>query len=931
MTTERQLVGRDGECSAIDHLLADAARLRSGSLLLEGEAGAGKTALLDYAAASAGGLRVLRAEGVEPESDLPFAGLHQLLRPVLDRLDVLPDVQSAALRGALAMGPVGTGPQPAERLLVGVGVLSLLAEAAADHGLLCLVDDVQWLDRESADALLFVARRLEAEAVGMLFAVRSEGSPWEAPMLPRIRLEGLRQAEAAVLLHRTGADLAPGVLDRVIELTDGNPLALLELPGSLSAAQRSGAEPLPAHLPVGERIRRAYLARVSTLPEASQLLLLMAAAEPNGDLGLLARAARQLAVGVTALDAAERAGMVTVDHGAVRFRHPLLRSAIYTAAPYAQRHAVHTALADALIDAEPDRWAWHRAAVANQPDPKLADELERSADRARARGGHAAAAAALERAAELTPDDSHRARRLVAAASAVWEAGQADRAERLLARAETLQPPARVRAEINYLRGAIELHTRRPARAVPMLRSAADLVAADDPGRSLRMLLSAMTAMGVSGDFSRVGELAQLAARLPADHPDAVMADLIVGLQRLLSGDRAGATVSLRSFMDYAKRFRDPLELGLGGLAALLQDDDAAAAEFHERAVAVARQTGALGALPWALESCALIEVRSGQLSRAEADATESLRLTELLGHGRGWMGALAVLAAVASYRGHEEQCRVFAEQAIAAAEQHGLFIPWILAVASMAELDLCLGRTEQALDRQQQLADAWTSQPIVRILATPVRIEAQVRSGRPVDPAEAALFEAWARYSPSRAIAALAARCRAMLADGDEAATHYEEALTLHKAAGRPLDRARTQLLYGEFLRRQRRRTKARSQLRAAMETFDRLGAPVWAERARTELRAIGETVGGRPADAFELLTPQELQIVRLVSGGMSNRQVAAQLFLSPRTVEYHLAKVYPKVNISSRGELIRSYLVAAGVATGSSTDSGRAVASTP
>ncbi|HEY3033465.1 MAG TPA: AAA family ATPase [Streptosporangiaceae bacterium] len=927
MIVDHELVGRDAECSAIDRLIADVAASRSGCLLLEGEVGAGKSALLTYAAARAGRLRVLRAEGVEPERDLAFAGLDQLLRPVLDRLDALPAAQSAALRAALGMGP-----GPADRFLVAVGVLSLLAEAAADHGLVCLVDDVQWLDQESADALLFVARRLQAEGVAMLFAVRDEGRPLDAPGIRRMRVEGLRPADAVILLRRAGGgSLAPGVLDRVIELTGGNPLALLELPGALSAAQRTGAEPLPAALPVGERIRRAYLDRVAGLPEPSRFLLLLAAAEPSGDLGLLARAAQLLGAEVDALDAPERAGMVTVGPGGVRFRHPLLRSVVYVAAPYLQRRAVHFALAEALGKAEPDRWAWHRAVVADRPDPVLADELERSADRARTRAGYAAAAAALERAAELTLDGGHRARRLVAAAAAAWEAGQAERAGRLLAQAETLDPPARLRAEIGYLRGWIELRTGRPARAVAMLRRAAALAAPDDPAGSLRMLTFALWAMGTSGDFSEVGELADIARQVLAQGPDATLASAIVGVERLVGGDPAGAAAQLLSFVDHARRLDDPVELCSGGSAALMQGDDVAAAELFERAIALARDTGAVGVLSRALEARALTELMSGQLSRAEADASESVRLSDELGYGSEWIGAPAILATVAALRGRERECRSFAELAMADAERHGLFIPWVMAANAMAELDLSLGRSERALDRLRQLVDrASTGQPMpmAPLLTTPARVEALVRSGRTVDPAEVALFETWAGYSPSKAIGALAARCRALLATDDEAATRFEEALALHEAAGRPLDRARTQLLYGEFLRRQRRRTEARTQLRAAVEAFDRLGAVVWAERARTELRATGETVARREANAIELLTPQELQIVRLVSEGMSNRQVAAQLFLSPRTVEYHLHKVYPKLNISSRGELIHRY--ATGTATSGSTDSGTAAART-
>jgi DNA-binding CsgD family transcriptional regulator len=907
MTAAAHLVGRDAERLAIDRLLATAAAMGSGSLLLSGEPGIGKSALLEYAAARADRLRLLATEGVEPEADLPFAGLHRLLRPVLDRLPALPEAQAAALRAGLGLG-TGTG----NRFLVGAGVLSLLAEVAGDSGVLCLVDDAHWLDRESADALTFAARRLDTEGVAILFAARDEAvRPFPAAGIAHLRLEGLpgEVANRLVLAHAAGA-LAPAVLERVVELSGGNPLALLELPAALSAAQRAGVDRLPEQLPLSERIRQVLLDRVAGLPEPVRLLLLIAAAEPNGDLAVLARAADQLGGRLQDLDAAERVGMVTVGPSGVQFRSALLRSAIYSAAPYLRRRAIHEALAEALSGSQPDRWAWHRATVAEGFDPVLADELERSANRARVRAGHAAAAVALERAAELTVDEGQRIRRLVAAAAAAWEAGQRDWAEQLLRQAEALDPPARQRAEITFVRGSIETRVGRPGQAVAALRAAAAEIAEDDPARAVEMLTSAMEAASFSGDFSLAPQLADLATTLAARGLRVPVDGLLAGVARLVQGDPAGAAPPLRAFIDHARGYDDPRRLTWGGAAAAFLGDDAVAREFYDRAVARARQAGALGVLPSVLEVRALLELVSGQVALAEADATESMRLADELREARPPLMALAVLAGLAAFRAQEDKCVSLAERAEAEAARFGVGLPAAVAAVARAELDLSLGRLDHALDRLRRVAGpGGTVHPVVPIMTTPSRIEILVRTGQPVPPTELEWFTAWAAQSPSPAFPPLVARCRALLAEPSAAAGLYEQALRLHAAADRPYERARTELLFAEYLRRQRRPGEARTHLRGAVEVFDRLGAVAWAERARAELRATGEAMAPPEADAFDQLTPQELQIVRLVSEGLSNRQAAAQLFLSPRTVEYHLYKVYPKLGISSRGDLIRQY----------------------
>jgi DNA-binding CsgD family transcriptional regulator len=601
--------------------------------------------------------------------------------------------------------------------------------------------------------------------------------------------------------------------------------------------------------------------------------------------------------------------MVTVHPGGVRFRSPLLRSAIYTAAPYLRRRAVHEALAEALSASQPDRWAWHRAAVAEGPDPVLADELERSADRARARTGHAAAAAALVRAAELTVDARQRIRRLVAAAEAAWEGGERGRAEQLLEQAEALEPPSRERAEIAFIRRSVETWAGRPGQAVAALRSAAAAVAAEDPARAVEMLTSALEAAAFSGDFGQVPQLAELAATLTSRGLRVPVDGLLTGVSRMVERDPAGAAPPLRAFIEHARGYDDPRRLTWGGAAAAFLGDDTVARQFYDRAVARARQTGALGVLPSALEVRALLEVVSGEVAPAEADATESMRLTDELRLGRRPLVAMAVLADLAALRAREEECVSLAEQVDAEAARFGLGMPAALAAVARAELDLSLGRVDQALDRLRRLTESGPAHPVIPILTTPSRIELLVRAGQPVPPTELEWFTAWAAQSPSPAYPPLVARCHALLADPAEAAGWYEKALRLHAAGNRPYERARTELLFAEHLRRQRRPSEARTHLRAAVEVFDRLGAVAWADRARAELRATGEATRPPETDAFDQLTPQEPQIVRLVGEGLSNRQAAAQLFLSPRTVEYHLYKVYPKLGISSRGDLIRRY----------------------
>jgi DNA-binding CsgD family transcriptional regulator len=924
------LHGRRAECDALDRLLADARRSRSGVLVVRGEAGVGKTALLEHAAGRAGGMLVLRAAGVESEAELPFAALHQLLRPVLELVGRLPAPQAAALRGALGLGPAepgdeepGTGagapeagPPGHDRFLVSVAALSLLAEAAEDRPVLCLVDEAQWLDRSSADALVFAARRLEADPVAWLFAARDgDARPFPAPGLPDLRLEGLDREAAAALLAERGPALPAEVVGRLVEGTGGNPLALLELPGSLHPDQLAGRAPLAAVLPLTARLEAAFGERVRRLPAPARTLLLVAAADDTGDPAVVLRAAARLGVATEVLDQAEAAGLIGTGGDRLQFRHPLVRSAAYRTASFTARQAAHRALAEVLSGEDvADRRAWHLAAAALGPDERPAAELERSADRARRRGGHAAAAAALERAAELTTGDGERGRRLATAATAAWMAGQAERAAALLDRAEPLvaDPPSRV--EVAHLRGTIEASRGVAMQAAAMLIAGSELAAPLDPDRALQMLVQASEAASLAGDVGPTAELGRRAAALPATSPPGrFLRAFLQGMGRVAEGDPAAGVPLLRDAIAQAGAMDDPRRLLWAGLAAFFVGDLDTGNALHVRAVARARQEGAVGLLPWALEYLAPVELAAGRLEAARVDATEGLGLARDTGNDTSACRHLATLAHLAALRGDEETCRAHAAETLDRAAARGLGLSLTLAANALALLELGLGRSEEALARYGRMlaAGPGAGSPFFAVYTVPDLVEAAVRSGQ-ADAAAGPLaaFEQLATMAGTAELQAQLARCRGLLGPEEDAPGHFEEALARHDAHARPFDAARTELLYGEALRRARRRGEARTRLRGALEVFQRLGATPWADRAAAELRATGETARRRNPGTQAQLTPQELQIVRLVGEGGTNREIGAQLFLSRRTIDYHLRNVFVKLGVSSRGELIRLQL---------------------
>lgn len=894
------LYGRSAETAAIDDLIARAGKGQGGALVLRGEAGAGKTALLDLAASHGGPMRVLRTTGVEAEADLAFAALHQLLLPVTGLLDALPEPQAEAVRGALGLAPAGSG----DRFLLAAGVLSLLAEAAAPDGLICVVDDFQWVDRPSADALLFAARRLRTEPIAMPLAVRGD-TP--VPGLPSLEIAGLAEPAAAELLD-AGFTLAPPVRRELVALTGGNPLALRETARLLTDAQRAGREPLPDPLPGGSRL---FGDRVAALSAGARLTALLAAVE--SDLGLVLRAAERLGADEAALPELESAGLAGVSGTRVRFRHPLIRSAVYEAASPAARREAHAALAevsDASEISEGDRRAWHLAGAALGQDESVAAALARAAERARDRGGYGAAATALTRAAELTPAPLVRARRLTDAAEAAWLGGRPGQAESLLAEARELAgADTALTMEIARLRGRFELNSGNAAEAVRILAA----------GDTLDMLADASEAASYVGDTAAMIEIGRRAAAFP----EGFLRDVVAGIGATLAGD--GGHDLLRRALGRTGELREAADFLWATAAASHLGEVDLSAELAERAGRVARVSGMAGQLPVVLEFVATAERLAGRLAESRAVSEEGLELAREAGYANTVAAHLANLAAVAALRGEEEACARHAGEALAIAVPHRVGLRAGLAAYALAMLDLCLGRFAAAHDRFTAIAAAGpgAGHPTVVWRSTPDRIEAAVGAGD-ADAARAALeaYERWSSHAGTAESRALLARCRGLVLPDDQAVEALGEASRLH---ANPFEAARTGLLLGERLRRTHRPGEARAHLRAALETFRRAGADPWARRAYGELRAAGESV--RPEEngpeengpetpvavpdvrgtALDALTPQELRIATLVADGATSKEIAARLFLSPRTVEYHLYKIYPKLGITSRTELAR------------------------
>ena len=904
------LTGRRAECGVLDRLVEAVQAGESRALVAIGEPGAGKTALLEYLAGRAPGCQVARASGVQSEMELAFAGLHQLCAPMLGRAAQLPVPQRDALR--IAFGQAA-GPPP-DRFLVGLAVLSLLSEVAGEQPLICLIDDVQWLDHASAQALGFAARRLAADPVGLVFAAREPGAALAG--LPELEVGGLREDDARALLDSALAGpIDDRVRDRIVAETQGNPLALLELPRGLTPAELAGGFGLPGAVPLPERIEESFRRQLEALPAQSRRLLLLAAAEPYGDLPLVWRAAGRLGIPVAAAAPAVDAGLV--DFGArVRFRHPLLRSASYRAATAADRQAVHAALAEATdAEAAPERRAWHRAKAAAGPDEEVAAELERSAGRAQARGGLAGAAAFLERAVLLTADPACRAERTLAAAQAHLQAGAFGTALKLLADAEDegsgplneLQS-----ARVDLLRGEIVFASGQGSDASSLLLKAAKRLEPLNVSLARETYLTAWIAalfaarLAGSGDLPEVSRAAR--ALPPAAEPRPV--DLVlVGLALLVADGPAAAAPTLRQavsvFTGAGLTVEDGLRWGwmAQGAASALWDSDA----WHVmlvRQLQLARDAGALERLPLLLASLGTEVVWSGDFAAGAALVAEADAVCEATG-SRSFPFTAMMLA---SLRGNQAEAAALIEATLAEAEAAGQGIAVAYANWVAAILANSLGRYTDALAAARQAAQD-TSALYISMWALPELIEAAARTGDTGIAGDAltrlAQFtQAWGTDFGL----GVEARCRALLSGGEAAESLYREAIDrLGRTRLRP-ELARAHLLYGEWLRREHRHSDAREQLRTAHGMLEAMGAEAFAERAQRELRATGETARKRTAVAMnEELTAQEAQIARLARDGLSNPEIGARLFVSVRTVQYHLGKVFTKLDISSRSQLDR------------------------
>ncbi len=902
------LADRETERATLDQLLAEAHGGRSSMLVIRGGAGIGKSALLEYAAERAHGCRVLRATGVEWEMELPFAGLQQLCAGLLGSRGRLPAPQRDAVATAFGLS---SGSQP-DRFLVGLAVLSLMSAAAEERPLVCVVDDVQWLDRSSAQVLAFVARRLAAESIVLLFAARDPGGPEElAAGLPELRLEGLPDVCARELLASViTAPLDERVLDRILLETRGNPLALLEMPRGLSPASLAGGFGLPESGSLPHRIEASFQRRVEQLPAATQRLLLLAAGDPTGEFALLVRAAAELGIPTEELAPAEADGLLRLGPR-VAFRHPLLRSAVYRAAPAEERRAAHRALA-AATDAEldPDRRAWHRAHATIGTDEDVADELERSAVRARARGGLAAAAAFLERSAALTPAPSLRAHRALEAAASKQLAGGSQEALKLLASAASGPLDALDHARLKLLHGQIEVDLSHGAAALPLLLDAARQLEPLDASLSRDAYLAALRAGSVAGRLGPgmidVARAALEAPRVPGE-PRAVdrlvdglavrftdgYAAGVPALKRALAtlreeGERKGVSVRWPWF---ARR-----------VAAELFDDDT----WHylaTRSVQVARENGALMVLPLALSHLAHVRCFEGDLDGASALLDEADGIAVATGIEPLVFGRLPL----AGLRGIEVEAVALFEAAVPAAiSREGEGVLLTFSEHAQAVLYNGLGRYEAALGPAQSASGR--DELLVSVWSLPELVEAATRCDQR-DVANAAVQQLSERTVAAGTDLALGidARSKALVTEGPSAERLYEEAIDRLGRTRLALTLARAHLLYGEWLRRDRRRIDAREQLRRAQDMFTSMGAEAFAARAGRELLATGETARKRTDETRDDLTAQEVQIAQLARDGFSNTEIGARLFISPRTVEYHLHKVFTKLGITTREHLDR------------------------
>ena len=900
-----QLLGRERERAALDRLMESARDGFGSAVVVHGEPGVGKTALLDDSVDRAATMRIVRSAGVEGEMELPFAALQQLCAPILEFGVRLPPPQRDALDVAFGLRP-GPAPNP---FLVALAALGLLSEAARERGLLCVIDDTHWLDRASAEVLGFAARRLEVERIAILFAAREIGQALRG--LPEIHVEPLGHRDARALLESVLAGpLDDQVLERLIIETRGNPLALVELPRDLTPSQLAGGFGVPAAVPMHAGIDETFQRRVAGLPRDAHLLVLIAASDPTGDAALVWRAAARLGIPESAAFAAESSGLIAFGPR-VAFRHPLVRSAVYRAAAAGERAEVHHALAEATDpETDPDRRAWHRAQAAVMPDEDVAADLERSAARAQARAGSAAAAAFLERSAALSVEPARRAGRALAAAQAKHQAGAIDGAVALVDLAEVGPLDDFQRAQADVLRARIAFATYRGSDAPPLLLAAARRLEPLDVPLARETWLDALTAALYTGRLAGAADTRQIAAAALAapPAPDPRPVDLLLdGLATLIARGPTAGTPPIRSALAaFARRDMEPREAlrwrWLAGRAAGLIWEHEGWDMLSAHHIRGAREAGMLAELPLALSTRVGVHLHAGETNEAAALVEETDALARAMGDGiaprYGTLG-------LAAYRGHEDEfmslARAGTEDFIARGEGLGVTAAnWLTAL-----LNNGLGRYDEAfaaaVEATKVPGEIWFSTfGLVEL------IEAACRSGRPERGAEAlaSLTESTTASGTPWALG-VEARSRALLAEGAAADALYREAVERLRPTRLRLDLARGHLVYGEWLRREGRRIDARNELRAAYELFTDFGMEAFAERSRIELEATGEHARKRTSDTLDELTAQEAQISRLVAEGNTNREIAAQLFISPRTVEYHLGKAFRKLDVRSRTQL--------------------------
>ena len=904
-----QLIGREREREALDRLLDGVRGGRGGVLVAHGEAGVGKTALLEYAVEAARGFRTARTSGVERDMELPFAAVQQLCSPFLDSWDRLPQPQHEAL--GVAFGLI-TGPAP-NPFLVGLAVLGLLSEAADERPLLAVVDDAQWLDHASARALSFVARRLSAAKIALVFAAREPGEVLAG--LPELHVLSLGHRDARTLLESAlPARLDEHVLERIVAETRGNPLALLELPRGLTPTQLAGGFGLPAAVPLSASIEESFTRRLANLPGDARRLLLVAAADPVGDPALVWRAAQQLGIPESVAETVEAEGLL--DLGAwVVFRHPLVRSAVYRAAGLKERRAVHRALAEATDPkTDPDRRAWHRAQATALPDEDVAAALERSAGRAQARGGLAAVAAFLERAAALTPEPTHRAQRLLAAAGAKRDAGDLEPALGLLVDVEAGVLDDLGRARVDLLRAQIALAQRRGGDAGRLFMRAASRFEPLDPGLARETYLEALGG-AMASDVEVVGGAPAVAAAARAAPPGSVpprTVDVVLdafatrltdgyaaavptlarALELLLAVDVSGEDVGRRLSLSSGRN---------GNIVALEMWDDEALHLLAARQVQGACDTDALVHLQFAPSFLARSHMLAGEFTAATLMIDEARLIAETTGNP-AHVNAPMILAA---WRGHEAQ----ASELIDATSEDAAARRWTSNNYARSVLYNGLGRHDAARDAAWE---AFQPDPIgYGTYLVPELAEAASKTAdRPLLESALEWLSERTRVISSRWATGIEARVRALLSEGEIAEGLYLQSIAHLSRTRARLELARTHLLYGEWLRRERRRLDARRHLHTAVEAFTSIGADAFARRAERELLATGERAGKRSVNTLDQLTPQETQIARLAANGHTNREIAAQLFISPSTVDYHLHKAFRKLGVRSRTQLAQSKL---------------------